>query len=207
MAGGSPNSRLCSDSQRGHAAMLIQPVRAASGPGPVGQAGVRFHGRELAPPRPAPQGQDGAPCGVDPDLARRGDHHQYPGRPVSTTTSGTRWRHGPVHVFNPLCVGDVPCTFGRDVVAGCPDPAEAFARADALVGPRRGNGDMAFWQDKAAIALAALLHAADLTPAADILDIWAWCNRYRGRHGREHTRPPPGRLLRPPGGIHRSGHI
>ena len=95
-----------------------------------------------------------------------------------TTTAGTRWRHGPVHVFNPLCVGDVPSTFGWDVVAGCSDPAEAFARADALVGPRAGgNGDMAFWQDKAAIALAALLHAADLTPGADILDIWAWCNR------------------------------
>jgi hypothetical protein len=36
---------------------------------------------------------------------------------------------------------------------------------------------MAFWQDKAAIALSALLHAAALTRGAGILDIWAWCNR------------------------------
>ena len=56
-----------------------------------------------------------------------------------TTTAGTRWRYGPVHVFNPLCVGDVLSTFGWDVVAGCSDPAEAFARADALVGPRAGG--------------------------------------------------------------------
>ena len=73
-------------------------------------------------------------------------------------------RTGPC--VQPGRVGDVPSTFGWDVVAGCQDPAEAFARADALIGPRvGGQGDMAFWQDKAAIALAALLHAAALAGA------------------------------------------
>ena len=95
-----------------------------------------------------------------------------------TNTAGTRYHRGPVHVFNPFAVGRVPSTFGWDVVAGCEDPAEAFTRADSLIGPRvGGNGDMAFWQDKAAIALSALLHAAALTRGATILDIWAWCNR------------------------------
>ena len=111
---------------------------------------------------------------------------KWPGAVITTSTradvyaatAGTRYRRGPVHVFNPARVGDVPSTFGWDVVAGCADPAEAFARADALIGPRvGGQGDMAFWQDKAAIALSALLHAAALTPDADVLDIWAWCNR------------------------------
>ena len=47
-----------------------------------------------------------------------------------------------------------------------------------LIGPRAdGNGDMVFYQDKAAIALSALLHAAALTRDATILDIRAWCNR------------------------------
>ena len=95
-----------------------------------------------------------------------------------THTAGARWRRGPVQVFNPMGVGNVPSTFAWDVVAGCHDPAEVFARADSLIGPRAdGNGDMAFWQDKAAIALSALLHAAALTLGADILDIWSWCNR------------------------------
>ena len=126
---------------------------------------------------PAPQGQDRRTRGVGPN---------WPGAVITTSTRadvyrpppGTRYRRGPVHVFNPAGVGDVPSTFGWDVVAGCQDPAEAFARADSLIGPRvGGKGDMAFWQDKAAIALAALLHAAALTPGADVLDIWAWCNR------------------------------
>ena len=56
-----------------------------------------------------------------------------------TSTAGPRWRRGPVHVFNPMGVGSVPSTFGWDVVAGCADPAEAFARADALIGPRGGR--------------------------------------------------------------------
>jgi type IV secretion system protein VirD4 len=62
------------------------------------------------------------------------------------------------------------------VVSGCQDPAEAFIRADAIIGPRTETGDMAWWQDKAAIALAALLHAAALS-GRTVLDIWDWANR------------------------------
>ena len=94
-----------------------------------------------------------------------------------TNTAGARWRRGLVHVFNPFGIGNVPSTFGWDPVAGCQDPAEAFTRADALIGPRAGGtGDMAFWQDKAALALSALLHAAALS-GRTVLDIWDWANR------------------------------
>ena len=109
----------------------------------------------------------------------------WPGAVIATSTradlfintAGARWRRGVVHVFNPFGIGRVPSTFGWDPVAGCQDPAEAFTRADALIGPRAGGtGDMAFWQDKAALALSALLHAAALS-GRTVLDIWDWANR------------------------------
>jgi hypothetical protein len=108
----------------------------------------------------------------------------WPGAAIATSTradlfaltAGTRWRHGPVFVFNPYQVGEVPSSFGWDVVSGCEDRAEAFIRADAIIGPRTATGDMAWWQDKAAIALAALLHAAALS-GRTVLDIWDWANR------------------------------
>jgi hypothetical protein len=92
------------------------------------------------------------------------------------TTAGARWRRGPIHVFNPYQVGGVTSSFGWDVVSGCENPAEAFIRADAIIGPRTETGDMAWWQDKAAIALAALLHAAALS-GRTVLDIWDCANR------------------------------
>ena len=109
----------------------------------------------------------------------------WPGAVIATSTradlfmntAGARSRRGVVHVFNPFGIGRVPSTFGWDPVAGCQDPAEAFTRADALIGPRvAGTGDMSFWQDKAALALSALLHAAALS-GRTVLDIWDWANR------------------------------
>ena len=65
---------------------------------------------------------------------------RYPGPVLSTTTkhdvfeltSGIRARRGPVHVFNPQGVGDVPSTFRWNPLDGCPDPATAIRRADAF---------------------------------------------------------------------------
>ena len=62
---------------------------------------------------------------------------RYPGPVLSTTTkhdvfaltSGIRARRGPVHVFNPQSVGDVPSTFRWNPVDGCADPATAIRRA------------------------------------------------------------------------------
>jgi type IV secretory pathway TraG/TraD family ATPase VirD4 len=94
-----------------------------------------------------------------------------------TLTAGQRARLGPVAVFNPAGVGGVPSTFGWDIISGCADPAVAFRRAEALVGPHTGDGDMAWWQGKASVALGALMHAAALI-GADIGDVWAWANRH-----------------------------
>ncbi len=112
----------------------------------------------------------------------------HPGTVVATSTRTDLFEHtaperarvGPVDVFNPGRVGNLPSTFGWDIIRGCEQPGEAYLRADALIGPRHEDmgGDMAWWMGKAATALGALLHAAALTPGADLTDVWAWCNRH-----------------------------
>jgi type IV secretory pathway TraG/TraD family ATPase VirD4 len=112
----------------------------------------------------------------------------HPGAVVATSTRADLFEHtaperaqlGPVDVFNPGRVGNLPSTFGWDITQGCEQPGEAYLRADALIGPRHEDmgGDMAWWMGKAATALGALMHAAALTPGADLTDVWAWCNRH-----------------------------
>jgi hypothetical protein len=112
----------------------------------------------------------------------------HPGAVVATSTRADLFEHtapergqlGSVDVFNPGGVGNLPSTFGWDIIRGCEQPGEAYLRADALIGPRHEDmgGDMAWWMGKAAIALGALMHAAALTPGADLTDVWAWCNRH-----------------------------
>jgi type IV secretion system protein VirD4 len=94
---------------------------------------------------------------------------------VYTLTAGQRARLGPVHVWNPENVGGIPSSFRWDLVSGCEDPAVAFRRATALVGPP-GTGDMAWWVEKAAVTLAALLHCAAIL-GADMRTVWKWANR------------------------------
>jgi hypothetical protein len=112
----------------------------------------------------------------------------HPGAVVATSTRADLFEHtaperarlGPVDVFNPGRIGNLPSTFGWDIIGGCEQPGEAYLRADALIGPRHEDmgGDMAWWMGKAATALGALMHAAALTPGADLTDVWAWCNRH-----------------------------
>src|SRR5262249_5793935 len=112
----------------------------------------------------------------------------HPGAVVATSTRTDLFEHtaperaqlGPVDVFNPGRVGNLPSTFGWDIIQGCEQPGEAYLRADALIGPRHEDmgGDMAWWMGKASTALGALMHAAALTPGADLTDVWAWCNRH-----------------------------
>lgn len=72
----------------------------------------------------------------------------YPGPVISTTTkhdmfaltSGIRARRGPVHVFNPQGVGDVPSTFRWNPIDGCTDPATAIRRVRVLRQPARSRG-------------------------------------------------------------------
>jgi len=99
------------------------------------------------------------------------------------STAAGRALRGLLAVFNPQGVGGILSTFAWNIVAGCEDPAIAARRADSLTGAVGSTGqqagDMAFWQSKASLALAAFLHAAALIPGATIVDVFGWCNRHR----------------------------
>jgi hypothetical protein len=109
--------------------------------------------------------------------------YDHPGAVLNITTradvyhltAGRRAELGEVHVWNPESVGGVPSNFRWNLVHGCHDPAVAFRRATALIGPP-GTGDMSWWVEKAAVALAALLHSAAIL-GADMRAVWAWANR------------------------------
>ena len=104
---------------------------------------------------------------------------RYPGPVISTTTkhdvfeltSGIRARRGPVHVFNPQAVGDVPSTFRWNPLDGCQDPATAIRRADAFAESvsQKGVEDATFWASKASDYLRAYFHAASV---ADLDMTW-----------------------------------
>lgn len=47
-------------------------------------------------------------------------------------TSGVRARRGPVSVFNPQGIGDVPSTFRWNPVEGCEHESIAIRRADSF---------------------------------------------------------------------------
>ena len=104
---------------------------------------------------------------------------RYPGPVISTTTkhdvfeltSGVRARRGPVHVFNPQGVGDVPSTFRWNPLEGCQDPATAIRRADAFAESvsQKGVEDATFWASKASDYLRAYFHAASV---ADLDMTW-----------------------------------
>jgi type IV secretion system protein VirD4 len=95
---------------------------------------------------------------------------RYPGPVLSTTTkhdvfeltSGVRARLGPVHVFNPQGVGNVPSTFRWNPLDGCQDPATAIRRADAFAQSvsQQGVEDATFWASKASDYLRAYFFAA-----------------------------------------------
>ena len=81
---------------------------------------------------------------------------EYPGSVIATTTksdiynltSAVRGYLGPVHVFNPQHIGDVPSTFCWNPIDGCEDPATAIRRADAFAFAvsQKGVEDGSFWQ-------------------------------------------------------------
>jgi len=108
---------------------------------------------------------------------------RYPGPVISTTTkhdvfeltSDIRARRGPVHVFNPQGVGNVPSTFRWNPIDGCLDPATAIRRADAFAQSvsQKGVEDATFWASKASDYLRAYFYAA-ATDALDLTDVARW---------------------------------
>ena len=91
-------------------------------------------------------------------------------------TAGTRAQLGPLHVFNPYGVAGIPSTFRPDIIAGCLSPEVAVRRAAALIGETSMLGEMVFWSDKAAVALAGLMHAAAVG-GYDMAKVYLWANR------------------------------
>jgi len=79
-------------------------------------------------------------------------------------TSGIRSRYGPIAVFNPQRVSDLPSTFAWSPVTGCRDPEVAARRAEAFTGAIsvRGTEQEDFWAQQASEFFRAALMAADL---------------------------------------------
>jgi hypothetical protein len=79
-------------------------------------------------------------------------------------TSGIRADQGPVAVFNPQAVSDLPSTFAWSPVTGCRDPEVAARRAEAFTGAIsvKGTEHEDFWAQQASEFFRAALMAADL---------------------------------------------
>jgi hypothetical protein len=79
-------------------------------------------------------------------------------------TSGIRADCGPVAVFNPQRVSNLPSTFAWSPVAGCRDPEVAARRAEAFTGAIsvKGTEQEDFWAQQASEFFRAALMAADL---------------------------------------------
>jgi type IV secretion system protein VirD4 len=79
-------------------------------------------------------------------------------------TSGIRSQRGPIAVFNPQRVSDLPSTFAWSPVVGCRDPEVAARRAEAFTGAIsvKGTEQEDFWAQQASEFFRAALMAADL---------------------------------------------
>ena len=122
-----------------------------------------------------PQGRQDRMAGHGhPALPRAGAVHHDQARRVPLT-SGIRARRGPVHVFNPQAIGDVPSTFRWNPVDGCADPATAIRRADAFAQSvsQHGVEEGTFWASKASDYLRAYFHAAALA-GLDLRAVARW---------------------------------
>jgi type IV secretory pathway TraG/TraD family ATPase VirD4 len=108
---------------------------------------------------------------------------RYPGPVIATTTKAdvfaltgaVRCQRGPVYVFNPQYIGELPSTFCWSPVDGCQDPATAIRRADAFAFAvsQKGVEDGSFWSAKASDYLRGYFHAAALA-GFDMRAVAAW---------------------------------
>jgi type IV secretion system protein VirD4 len=91
------------------------------------------------------------------------------------TTGADRAMLGPVHVFNPERVGDVPSTLRWDMLGPCRDLVMARRMAAWLTGGTKGSnhGNIEWFEQKGEVALAGLLFAAAVTRLT-ITDVFRW---------------------------------
>ncbi|MFI7643922.1 type IV secretory system conjugative DNA transfer family protein [Nonomuraea sp. NPDC049400] len=84
-------------------------------------------------------------------------------------------RHGRVHLFNPEQVGELQGNVRWSPIEGCQDPVTAIRRAATKVAATDTGGlsDQGFWTNKAAMVLAALMHAAALE-GLSMAEVDAW---------------------------------
>jgi type IV secretion system protein VirD4 len=125
----------------------------------------------------------------------------YPRPVISTTTkhdvfeltSGVRARNGPVLVFNPQGVGNVPSTFRWNPLDGCQDPAVAIRRADAFANSvsQQGVEDSSFWSAKASDYLRAYFHAAALA-GLDLRHVARWVSNEHDQEAEDILCATPG---------------
>ena len=111
-------------------------------------------------------------------------------------TSGIRACRGPVHVFNPQRVGNVPSTFRWNPLDGCQDPAVAIRRADAFAQSVSHHGveDADFWAAKASDYLRAYFHAAALA-GLNLRDVAQWVSGSGDDEAEEILRNTPGAAI------------
>jgi hypothetical protein len=135
-------------------------------------AAFELHLLILAPPRTDKSGM----------LADRIIRHPGPVLTTSTRadlhwlTSPLRADRGPVHVFNPEGVGDVPSTFAWDLLGTCTDELTAFRMADWLAGATDGYGDLAWFEEQGTMAMSGLLLAASMS-GSPVAEVYRWASR------------------------------
>jgi type IV secretory pathway TraG/TraD family ATPase VirD4 len=135
-------------------------------------AAFELHLLVLAPPRTDKTGM----------LADRIIRHPGPVLTTSTRadlhqlTSPLRRGLGPVYVFNPEGVGDVPSTFAWDLLGVCTDELTAFKMADWFVGDTPGYGDLSWFEEQGTMGMSGLLLAAART-GATLADVYQWTQR------------------------------
>ena len=137
-------------------------------------AAFELHFLVLAPPRTDKTGL----------LADRIIRHPGPVLTTSTRadlhqlTSNVRrfGGRGPVYVFNPEGVGDVPSTFAWDLLGVCTDELMAYKMADWLAGDTEGYGDLAWFEEQGTISMSGLLLAAAMT-GATLAEVYQWTQR------------------------------
>jgi type IV secretion system protein VirD4 len=90
-------------------------------------------------------------------------------------TQGLRAKRGPVYVFNPTNIGELPTTIAFDPLFECQDAERAEERAIDLIsgGSAQSVGDGKRWDEQAQRVLTGLLHAAALG-GYSMTDVLTW---------------------------------
>ena len=135
-------------------------------------AAFELHRLVLAPPRTDKTGmladwilRHPGPCLT---TSTRADLHQL--------TSPSRRDRGPVYVFNPEGVGDVPSTFAWNLLGVCTGELMAHKMADWLAGDTPGYGDLSWFEEQGTMGMSGLLLAAAKT-GATLAEVYQWVQR------------------------------